>query len=337
MIRLWLEATDLARMRFAYSPLTEMAESLYMLHSDRIHPAYRPWYDHVRPRVAGPGQGLLEAVVPARGCLANFFFGAVAGSGTTADSQLRWLSEYPPDLLRSDLDEVWGGETLPEPAQRLLAAGPAAPKVLADTLFRYWEQTIRPYWPQARALLDADVAYRLDRLAKGGIEGLLSDLHPELRLQGRAIVIDRRRHTGDHDLADAGLTLVPCAFAWPNLVVATSPSAPPSITYSPRGVGTLWDTPAAPAGPDDALRRLIGRNRAAVLDSIRLPRSTTEIALALCQSPAAVSTHLALLRRCQLVTSWRSGRRVLYQRTPLGDSIVAVCATDNDALDRGAS
>jgi len=51
--------------------------------------------------------------------------------------------------------------------------------------------------------------------------------------------------------------------------------------------------------------------------------STTDLAGQLGQSSAAVSEHLAVLRRSGLVTSWRSGRRVLYQRTPLATSIVA--------------
>lgn len=41
MIRLRMSATDLERMRFAYSPLTEVAESLYMMHSGHIHPLHR--------------------------------------------------------------------------------------------------------------------------------------------------------------------------------------------------------------------------------------------------------------------------------------------------------
>jgi DNA-binding transcriptional ArsR family regulator len=37
----------------------------------------------------------------------------------------------------------------------------------------------------------------------------------------------------------------------------------------------------------------------------------------------AVSAHLGVLRRAGLLTSWRAGRRVLYQRTPLATSIIA--------------
>jgi DNA-binding transcriptional ArsR family regulator len=40
------------------------------------------------------------------------------------------------------------------------------------------------------------------------------------------------------------------------------------------------------------------------------------------QSPPSISQHLSVLRRSGLVTSWRSGRSVLYRRTTLASSIV---------------
>jgi DNA-binding transcriptional ArsR family regulator len=42
---------------------------------------------------------------------------------------------------------------------------------------------------------------------------------------------------------------------------------------------------------------------------------------------AAVSSHLAVLRNAGLTKSWRAGRRVLYECTPLGSSVL-------DASDR---
>jgi DNA-binding transcriptional ArsR family regulator len=59
-----------------------------------------------------------------------------------------------------------------------------------------------------------------------------------------------------------------------------------------------------------------------VLLALDLPTCTTELATRLSQSAPAVSQHLSVLRRNGLVTSWRAGRRVLYQRTDLATSIV---------------
>jgi DNA-binding transcriptional ArsR family regulator len=71
-------------------------------------------------------------------------------------------------------------------------------------------------------------------------------------------------------------------------------------------------------------RRLPGRRlRAAILSCLALPKSTTDLARELGQSAPSVSFHLSVLRRNGLVTSWRSGRRVLYRRTPLASGLLA--------------
>ncbi|MEV0713996.1 helix-turn-helix domain-containing protein [Asanoa sp. NPDC050611] len=43
--------------------------------------------------------------------------------------------------------------------------------------------------------------------------------------------------------------------------------------------------------------------------------STTDLSRTIGLSPPTVSSHLGILRRGGPVTCWRSGRRVLYQRT----------------------
>lgn len=173
------------------------------------------------------------------------------------------------------------------------------------------------------------MAYRAARLAGGGIEAMLADLHPEVELRGHAIQIAKPHHSCKHDLSGAGLLLVPCAFAWPHLIVGAGGS-PPHLTYGARGAGTLWPSAACRA-PDshDVLGELLGRSRAAVLISIALPRCTTDLARELSQSPPAISAHLSVLRRSGLATSWRSGRRVLYQQTPLATSIITASTTAN--------
>jgi hypothetical protein len=54
MIRLRMSVTDLERMRSAYSPLTEAAETLYMLHSGRIRPLHRRWLENKSPSGIAP-------------------------------------------------------------------------------------------------------------------------------------------------------------------------------------------------------------------------------------------------------------------------------------------
>ncbi len=318
-----MRVTDLERMRFAYSPLTETAESLYMLHSGRINPLHHGWFEQTRERVRHADTPLLKAVIPPRAHLAEFLLGCTVDAATTIDQQLQAVLECSPERLRAGLDLVWGGRRPPVLTQAM--ADRAFARRLADALWTYWQVAIEPYWPQLRALLDADVAYRAGQLARGGIEALLADLHPRLELQEQAIEIGGAAHHAEHDLTGAGLLLVPCVFAWPYLVVDSGSSGAASLTYGPRGIGTLWESASQPKAGEAALGALLGRSRAAILTSVALPRSTTDLARELGQSAPAISAHLAILRRCGMVTSWRSGRRVLYQRTPLATSIV--CAS----------
>ena len=63
-------------------------------------------------------------------------------------------------------------------------------------------------------------------------------------------------------------------------------------------------------------------SRLRVLVAIARTGSVTAAAKELHYSQPSVSHHLAVLRQNGLVTSWRAGRRVLYQRTPLGTDVV---------------
>src|ERR687889_589418 len=74
MIRFHLDAADLARSRFAISPLMELQMSLTALREpDRHgHWMHGPWMARARPRLAGLDLALLEAVIPARGWVPDF-------------------------------------------------------------------------------------------------------------------------------------------------------------------------------------------------------------------------------------------------------------------------
>jgi DNA-binding transcriptional ArsR family regulator len=77
-------------------------------------------------------------------------------------------------------------------------------------------------------------------------------------------------------------------------------------------------TEPGPENGQQALRDLLGAPRARLLEALRCPSTTTALARSLNVSPAAVSQHLAVLRRCDLVDRTRSGREVLYQTSDLG-------------------
>lgn len=321
MIRLRLSPGDLERLRFAYSPLAEVAESLYALHSGMIPDVHRGWFDKTRPHLRHVDMEVLHAIVPApRPHVASFLLAGARQPTTSIDAQLAMVAGFPMDRLRADLEVVWRGE-LPAVTKQVLRHG-GGPRI-AEALWQYWTVAVAPYWSHIRAVLDADVAYRAGRLARGGIEALLSDLHPGLELAEHAIHVRSKSARREHQLGGSGLVLVPCVFAWPYVMADLGAGNAPSITYGPRGIGELWPTAELPTPDGDPLGALLGRSRAAILLGVGLPKSTSDLARELGQSMPAVSAHLGVLRRAGLVTSWRAGRRVLYQRTPLATSVVA--------------
>jgi DNA-binding transcriptional ArsR family regulator len=308
MTPLRLSAADLSRLRFAQSPLVEVVESLWMLAAGRIRAPFREWHRQVRGRLSSVDTALLGAVVPGQPVIADFLIDEPA---TDIDRQLAGIAGCPPEVVRADLDEVWAGLT-PPPVLRDITASPAGPHRLADALHAYWSAAIEPEWPRIRAALDDDIAHRAHRLTEGGTAAVFDDLHPDLA--GKDLTLP--------ESAEAGLRLVPSVFTWPFLLVARGRSGPPSLIYGARQAETLWRSPVNREPDDDAVGALLGRTRAAILARLGLPATTTELAGALDQSPAAVSHHLSVLRQNGLVTSWRSGRRVLYQRTPLGNGVL---------------
>lgn len=210
---------------------------------------------------------------------------------------------------------------MPPRARELIRSGAAGPARLANVVEQYWDVAIAPYWPDMRAVLDDDVAFRAGNFVNGGAELLFADLHPDVALNGSEMTIAKATNF-DRTLNGQGLTLMPSIFAWPHCVVTLNEFGPVSLSYAARGVGALWEQQESPPSRLQALGDLLGRSRAAIIADLAVPRSTTELAVRLGVSPPSVSQHLSILRRGGLVTSWRSGRRVLYRRTALAASIV---------------
>jgi DNA-binding transcriptional ArsR family regulator len=82
----------------------------------------------------------------------------------------------------------------------------------------------------------------------------------------------------------------------------------------------LWEEGG---GAPEALGRLLGATRAALLQQLDAPVSTTELARRLEMAAGGVSMHLRALRDAGLLTAERHGREVLYVRTELADELVA--------------
>ena len=308
---------DLGRVRFAISPLFEIAASVDVLHDPTRHAMHSPWVAAARERLAGLDLALLEAAVAREARFRPDFINPPPERPRAGfAAELARVRATPLETVERDIG--WAYEGHPPPAARRLLE-PGGLDALADLMADYWRRAIEPSWPAIRTVLEADIAYRAGRLAAGGPLAAFADLHEEASWRDGALRVDRA-YESEVELGGRGLLLVPVAFAWPQLWAMIDPPWQPAVVYAPRGVATLWAPQERPA---DALADLLGRRRAGILAGLAEPATTQELSRRLAASPAGVSEHLAVLRRAGLVSGRREGREVRYARTPAGDELIA--------------
>jgi DNA-binding transcriptional ArsR family regulator len=325
VIELRMAADDLTRLRFGYSPVAEAIDSLNALYSGRVHPLQRRWADDTRERLSDLDTTLLRAIAPPGRIVITPPVDLSAAA--SVQHQLRLLADWPPHQLRAELEDVWRGRPMAAAARDVISDGPAGARRVAAALATYWDIAIAPHWDQIRAVLEADIAYRAGQAARGGISAMINDLHPQLRLQQSTIRLSKPA-SRTYDVGGTGVLLVPSVFGGSNLSFDPGSLGMPAIAYSPRGLGAVWEKNGARTDSYDPVSALLGKGRTAILRSAGPPRTTTDLARELHLSGATVSVHLSTLKRCGMVTSWRSGRRVFYQRTPLASSILAAASSD---------
>lgn len=328
VIELRMAADDLTRLRFAYSPLAEAIGSLNVLHSGQVHPWHRCWAEDTRQRLRGQDTTLLQAIAPQGKITPTPPLDLAAAA--SVQHQLQLIACWPPGQLRAELEGAWHGRPMVTAARDVIADGPAGARRVAAALAAYWDIAIAPHWDRMRAALEADIAYRARHAALGGIIAMINDLHPQLRLDQSTIHLAKTFSTcnGTLKTSGKGVLLMPSIFSGPDITLDPAALGMPSIAYSPRGLGAIWHTSTGTAGRDP-VSALMGKGRTAILRSTGLPKTTTDLARELHLSGATISVHLTTLKRCGMVTSWRSGQRVFYQRTPLAASILTAASNSH--------
>jgi DNA-binding transcriptional ArsR family regulator len=320
VVRFVFSLEDLARTRFAISPIYELVHSLLALRDPSHAAIHLPWLRTLDGRLNGLALEPVVALVPPRGFVPDFIQPPPAGPLGDIEADLDALRKTPIARIRDDM-ELFATQHRrgPEIALPWLEHPRREVGRLADVLQEYWARAVEPVWPRIRAFLDADIAYRARRLTQGGPAALFSELADGVTWDEPHLDVAVRDHEATFPLGGDGLLLMPSAFAATRPAVIDRAPWQPTVTYPARGIATLWED-AAPA--PDGLARLLGTTRAAVLADLAAPRSTTELARRQSLSPATTSHHLTALRDAGLVTGRRDGRAVLYVRTPLGDALV---------------
>ncbi|MFF9067013.1 DUF5937 family protein [Streptomyces sp. NPDC014891] len=314
---------DPLRIRFAISPLWETHSAVRVLARPGKQGYHLPWMRRISSAARDLDLGPLHLLMPLHGHSPDFLYPPPLGPAAAFEDEIAAVRETDPALVLTDFERALadtpGAAETPE-GRRLLADPAGAVLRLAELLRAAWEALIAPDWPRLRALLEADVAYHSRRLAEGGLERLLDELHPAFAWDAQAATL-RVAYRGEHTrpLEGQGLVLMPSVFTWPDVVSGFDPPWQPTVVYPARGIGGLWS--GAGDRTPEALGRLLGPVRADVLCALAEPMGTTALSHLLGRAPSTVSAHLAVLRDAGLLTSRRYGHQVLYERTPLGIAV----------------
>ena len=309
---------DPARVRFVTSPLWETMAAVRVLLEPHRHGYHLPWLDAVGPELKGLELWPLLVLSPRRGWTPDFLSPTPAGPATDIGEQLAQVRATPLAQVAGEVEHSLTGRSgapVDPDAWRLLDDPAATRDRLADLLEQCWRLLIAPHWPRLRDLLQADVRYRTGLLADYGLERVLDDLHPRVHWTGRAIVI-KGAPAQRHRLTGTGLLLMPSVFVWPDVAAVVDPPARPALVYPARGIAELWQP--ARTRHSSTLAGLLGKTRAALLESLAEPASTQTLAGRHGVAASTVSGHLAVLYQAGLLSRRRYRHTVVYQQSPLG-------------------
>lgn len=300
---------DIAATRFALSPLAELVAALQTL----AHPPGPPWLaGWVREKRA-----VVERI-PLLAMLLDVFHGArwtpdflvppPSGMDTSFADEISRVRRTPARQVRTDLALTAGGRA---PAG---FDGRDITGRLADAVEKAWEELLAPDWERRRTLLERDVVQRAGLLATFGWAQAVQGLQAGYKWLGEGDLQINDWDAPPYVVGGARLVLVPNGFGrgW----IGVDPAEGYALVYPARGIAAPIDSRT-----DDGLDRLIGRERARVLRALDQPASTTHLVSLLGSRLGSVGDHLAVLREAGLVSRVRSGRSVLYRRTPLGDAL----------------
>jgi DNA-binding transcriptional ArsR family regulator len=324
MVELVLSFADTLRLRFAISPVGETVRLASAIANPRVD-AKEPHLDWIHQHRSGLQRllrdhdlrALLVVLAGAPGDRPSFLTPTPATPVGEIEAELEQIRKTPFMRVESELAKCLDSAPLDPACERLLRSAGVA-RTIGDQLEAVWEALVAPSWPRLRDLLERDVLYRSRLLAQGGLAKLFADLEPLVRLHDQRLVIAIGAE-GERELCGGGLALMPSAFARPN-VSASLVENTPTVIYPARGVATLfWNHQES----DATLQKLIGRTRSEILDALGEPTHTTGLARLLDRSPGNIADHLQVLLDCGLVKRARLGRKVIYSRTPLGDTLMA--------------
>ncbi|MGW6957254.1 winged helix-turn-helix domain-containing protein [Streptomyces chartreusis] len=320
MLRFEVSVEDLLRSRFALSPALDLCLLLRSLAGQgRLLP--RAWATRLAPaferlRRETELDAVLALQTPQRG--PNFVAPPPRGLTQTWADDLAVIRATPLEAARHEIAAT--GPSARDPRVRAVLDSTDAVSRIAEAMDEAWQELLAMDWPQLRAVCERDVVHRVGVIGQHGWATTIESLHPGIAWRDGGIELASFRG-GTVRLAGDGLLLIPSVFVG-HIATHLEDPWPKTLVYRARGTAALWGEQATVPQPD-ALTALVGRARARLLLALDAPASTSHLARSLAMAPGAVGDHLAILRGAGLLVRARSGRSVLYRRTPLGEALVA--------------
>ncbi|MET9412483.1 ArsR family transcriptional regulator [Streptomyces sp. NPDC002935] len=307
MLRLCFTAEDLLQVTFADEPAPMVELTLAIAALQRPDPLFTLWRRrtlHTLPRSAGP---LLE-LVPATAKGPLFLDPLSRGF----DDGLDQVLSAPTPFVRTELRRVHAAGRRPVPWARLLAdRDREAWQILEHAVQAAHAGVLARSWDRIRAGFDAERAWRVQLLAAQGIRATLASLAPGARWQGTTLEFDSTDNV-ETALNGHGVTLLPSVF-WTGRPLVGRYAQSTFLVYPAVTPLPLLDDPTT-----NALTTLLGRTRAAILEQLTRPRTTTGLARQLDLAKSSVSEHTGALRAAHLTTAHRDGKTIWHSCTPLG-------------------
>lgn len=322
MLRFEVSVEDLLRSRFAMSPALDLCLLLRSL-AGHDRPLPRAWATRLLPaferlRRESELDAVLALQTPQSG--PNFVAPPPRGLNQTWADDLAMIRATPLEAARHEFPATTTGTFARDPRVRAVLDSPDAVSRVAEAMDQAWHELLAPDWPQLRAICERDVVHRVGVIGEHGWVTTIESLHPGIAWRAGGIEIGYFRG-GTVRLAGDGLLLIPSAVVG-HIAAHMEDPWPRTLVYPARGTAALWDEQETVPRPG-ALTALVGQSRARLLLALDAPASTSHLARSLAMSPGAVGDHLAILRGAGLLVRARSGRSVLYRRTPLGEALVA--------------
>ena len=315
MIEIGVSAPDMARVRFTTDPVWEAALSLHAIARPGRFPLHRKLRARVPEHPRFDLDLLFELTSPPH-FIPDLLVPTPSLQPGDPLTEIGRIASTDQALLEGDLRDL----SAMMPGSRIAGMQPTElAERTAEALAAYWRTVLEPLWERVDGIHSADIVHRSVQVSNDGLTGVLGSLHHLMTYGTEQIKVDKGAGHTTYEATGNGVRLMPSVFSWPRIVVSCH-SGQRVISYAARGAGRLWDGSTPP--PTDALAALLGRSRAAILERLEVPHSTTALSEQLRLSPATVSQHLSVLATAGLIHARREGKRVYYARTALATLLI---------------